>query len=59
MSAKLKAILVDDEESARNVLTNLLNRFCPQIEVIETCTNVLSAVEAIKRHNPDVVFLDI
>ena len=59
MSAKLKAILVDDEESARNVLTNLLNRFCPQIEVIETCTNVLSAVEAIKQHQPDVVFLDI
>jgi two-component system LytT family response regulator len=59
MSIKLKAILIDDEESARNVLTNLLIRFCPQIEVIETCTNVLSAVDAIKQHTPDVVFLDI
>ncbi len=59
MSTKLKAILVDDEESARNVLSNLLTRFCPQIEIIATCTNVLSAVESIKTHQPDVIFLDI
>lgn len=59
MGITLKAILVDDEESARNVLTNLLTRFCPQIEIIQSCTNVLSAVEAIKEHQPDVVFLDI
>lgn len=56
---KLKAIIVDDEESARNVLSNLLLRYCPQVEVIETCTNVVSAVEKIKQLNPDVVFLDI
>lgn len=59
MGIILKAILVDDEESARNVLTNLLARFCPQIEIIQTCTNVLSAVDAINEHKPDVVFLDI
>lgn len=56
---KLKAIIVDDEESARNVLSNLLLRFCPQVEIIETCTNVVSAVEKIKQLKPDVVFLDI
>ena len=59
MSIKLKAILVDDEESARNVLSNLLLRFCPQIEVVDKCTNVLDAVESIKKNQPDVVFLDI
>lgn len=56
---KLKAIIVDDEESARNVLSNLLLRFCPQVEVIEKCTDVVSAVEKIKQFHPDVVFLDI
>jgi two-component system, LytTR family, response regulator len=56
---KLKAIIVDDEESARNVLSNLIIRFCPQIEIITTCSNVLDAVEAIKKDQPDVVFLDI
>jgi len=56
---KLKAIIVDDEESARNVLSNLIAKFCPQIEIITTCNNVLEAVEAIKKHQPEVVFLDI
>lgn len=56
---KLKAIIVDDEESARNVLTNLLTRFCPSIEIIKKCSNVLEAVDAIKEITPDVVFLDI
>ena len=56
---KLKAIIVDDEESARNVLSSLLSTFCPTIEIIATCSNVIEAVETIKKHRPDVVFLDI
>lgn len=56
---KIKAILVDDEESARDVLENLLRRFCPEVELISKCNNVEQAVEAIKTHQPDLVFLDI
>jgi two-component system LytT family response regulator len=56
---KLKAILVDDEESARDVLQNLLQRFCPHVELVAKCENVLQAVEVIKQHQPDLVFLDI
>lgn len=56
---KLKAILVDDEESARDVLQNLLLRFCPDVELIAKCENVLQAVETIKKEQPDLVFLDI
>jgi two-component system LytT family response regulator len=56
---KLTAIIVDDEQSARDVLNNLIERFCPQIEIIEKCTDVIKAVAAIKRHQPDLVFLDI
>ena len=59
MQAKIKAIIVDDEESARDVLSNLIIRFCPQIEIIKTCSNVPDAVKAIKSHQPHVVFLDI
>jgi two-component system LytT family response regulator len=55
----IKAILVDDEESARDVLENLLKRFCPQIELCGKYTNVPEAVEAISRISPQVVFLDI
>jgi two-component system LytT family response regulator len=56
---KIRAILVDDEESARDVLSNLLARFCPEVDLLEKCTNVESAVKAIHEHQPDVVFLDI
>lgn len=56
---KIRAILVDDEESARDVLTNLLNRFCPEVHLLAACHNIPEAVEKIKEHQPDVVFLDI
>lgn len=56
---KLRAILVDDEESARDVLQNLLLRFCPDVELIAKCENVLQAVDIINKEHPDLVFLDI
>lgn len=56
---KIRAILVDDEESARDVLQNLLLRFCPAVEVVAKCANVPEAVEVIKAEKPDLVFLDI
>jgi two-component system LytT family response regulator len=56
---KIRAILVDDEEGARDVLENLLLRFCPDVELIAKCENVLQAVEVIKTQQPDLVFLDI
>ncbi len=56
---KIKAILVDDEESARDVLENLLLRFCPEVSLIAKCENVPQAVKLIKKEMPDLVFLDI
>ncbi len=37
MEIKINAIIVDDEASARDVLQNLLNRFCPEVEILNTC----------------------
>lgn len=56
---KIRAILVDDEESARDVLENLLTRFCPEVELLAKCTHVEHAVAAIHELQPDLVFLDI
>jgi two-component system LytT family response regulator len=55
----IKAILVDDEEGARDVLANLLLRFCPNVELLAKCSNIPEAVEQIKSLQPDLVFLDI
>lgn len=56
---KLKAIIVDDEYSAREVLLELVERFCPDIETVALCSNVENAVEKINLHKPDLVFLDV
>lgn len=56
---KIKAILVDDEESARDVLANLLMRFCPDVELLQKYSNVKDAVDGINELKPDLVFLDI
>lgn len=56
---ELTAIIVDDEQSARDILANLLARFCPNVNVLGSYSNVPDAVEAIKELKPQVAFLDI
>ena len=56
---KIRAILVDDEESARDVLENLLLRFCPEVDLVGKYENIPQAIQGIKEHSPDLVFLDI
>ncbi|NQY29620.1 MAG: response regulator [Flavobacteriaceae bacterium] len=55
----IKAILIDDEQSARNVLTNLLERTSFNINILAKCCNLEEGVEQIKALKPDVVFLDV
>lgn len=55
----LRAIIIDDEVRAQRVLTNLLKKFCPTVEVLDVCSNVPDAVIAINKYAPDVVFTDI
>lgn len=59
MVKKIRTILVDDEESARNILSSLLTKFCPLIELTGIFKNVEEAVEGIKTIRPQLVFLDI
>lgn len=56
---KINAILVDDEEGARDVLHNLIHRFCPEVNIVAECDSLLKAVDAIREKKPDLVFLDI
>lgn len=53
------AILVDDEQSALSILSKLINTYCPQIEIVDTCRDVEEAVLSIKKHQPKLLFLDI
>ena len=55
----MKAIIVDDEKSNRNVLQSLIEEYCPQVNIVDQANDVLSGVKAINTHIPDLVFLDI
>ena len=55
----MKAIIIDDEKRARISLALLLQEFCPDVEVVAECENLPEGVKAIRKHNPDLVLLDI
>lgn len=55
----MKAIIIDDEKQARISLSLLLKEYCPEIEISADCENLPEGVKAIRKHKPDVVFLDI
>lgn len=55
----LKAIIVDDEEAALNSLELLTQTYCPNVSIVAKGESVNEGLELIKKHNPDIVFLDI
>lgn len=55
----MKALIIDDEEKARNLLKVLVQDNCKKITEIFEADNLLAGVEVIKSHEPRIVFLDI
>ena len=53
-----KAIIVDDEEYAREIVRSLLQED-DTVEIVASCADGKAAISAIKKHQPDIVFLDI
>ncbi len=54
----LSAVIVDDEQLARDELSYLL-KSVDDIEIVAQGSNGLEAVNLIKEHSPDLVFLDV
>jgi len=57
-TSTLSAILIEDEQLAREELSYLLREF-PDVDVLATGRNGLEAVKLIENLEPDVVFLDV
>ena len=55
---KIRTVIVDDEELARRGLRALSQR-CGDVELVCECRNGREAIDAIHRHRPDLVFLDV
>lgn len=54
----LRALIVDDEELARRGLEIRLDRF-DDIEICAQSRNGREALEAVRKHQPDLMFLDV
>lgn len=55
----LTTLIIDDELRGRNLLTELVRRYCPEVEVLALAQDAHEGIELIRRHQPDFVFLDI
>lgn len=55
----MKAIIIDDERKGRETLQKLLEKYAADVEVCATAANIGEGYELIRRHSPDVVFLDV
>lgn len=56
---KIRTIIIDDEEGARESLNNILNRYFDDVEVVAKAPNIDEGEKAIHANSPDLVFLDI
>lgn len=55
----VRAILADDERLMREQLRSRLTEVWPELEIIAEAKNGIEAVELVRQHRPDLVFLDI
>lgn len=55
----MKTLIVEDESGPRNALLAQINTYCPQLTVVAEAGTVAEAVEAIRVHNPALVFMDV
>lgn len=58
LGRKIQAVIVDDEELARQVLREFLSAHA-EIEIAAECANGFEAVKTVSERKPDLVFLDI
>ncbi|MEM7103955.1 MAG: LytTR family DNA-binding domain-containing protein [Bacteroidota bacterium] len=55
----MRTLIIDNETAVRNLLKKFLEMFCPEVEVIGEAHGVASGIEAIKKYDPQLVFLDV
>jgi len=55
----ITATIVDDEPDCCETLVMLLERYCPEVKVLDICYSAETAMQSIKEHQPQILFLDI
>lgn len=55
----IKTVIVDDESRSRETIFELLKMYCDNVEVVDQAEDVKTGLLSIRKHNPDLVLLDI
>lgn len=55
---KLNCVIVEDEPLARNLLTEYVRKV-PTLNLVEACSSPLAALEVLRNHAVDLLFLDV
>lgn len=55
----IKACIIDDEKKARDILQNLLEHYCKEVEIIGHADSVDKGYQFILDNKPELVFLDV
>ena len=55
----IRTLIIDDEESAVNVVKLLLQKYVPEVNEIYTAIGAREGISAINKHKPQLIFLDI
>ena len=55
----IRTIIIDDEEGGRKSLSLIIEKYFPEIELIDICSSAEKGLASIQSNDPDLVFLDI
>ena len=55
----IKTLIIEDEQKSRDVLLKIIEKNCPELNIVGTAGNVTEGVDKIKNLKPELVFLDI
>ncbi|MBN3035361.1 MAG: response regulator transcription factor [Bacteroidales bacterium] len=55
----IRAVVVEDEKKSRETLTGLIRLFCKNVEIVAEADGMQTGIEAVRKHLPDIIFLDI
>ena len=55
----IRSIIIEDEDKARSNLMQILSEYCNDVEVVDAQASVKEGINAILKHKPDLIFLDV
>ncbi|MBW8686357.1 LytR/AlgR family response regulator transcription factor [Chitinophaga rhizophila] len=55
----IKAVIIDDERNSRDIISLMLEKYCPDVQVAATASDCADGIATIQEHQPQLVFLDL